>query len=166
MTGAASLALATMSASSVRAEIVTVQGANGAAGSDASNSGNDAQSGGDGKSVSANAGSTQPITAPRIKPSQEAAAVARAATVFMAIPLLKAVVLAEMGALRTQQHSRPSSLARGERKPVPTVGTGAGPELHHRVSGTAGRQWRQRRIGNRDCGDDDHLGGRGSERQC
>jgi hypothetical protein len=65
MTGVASLAFVMVSAGGVRADIVTVQGANGAAGSDASNTGNDAQSGGDGESVSANAGSTQPITAPQ-----------------------------------------------------------------------------------------------------
>jgi hypothetical protein len=65
MTGVASLALVMVSAGGLRAEIVTVQGDGGAAGSDASNSGNDAQSGGEGESVSANAGSTQPITAPK-----------------------------------------------------------------------------------------------------
>jgi hypothetical protein len=129
MTGVSSLAFVMVSAGGVRADIVTVQGANGAAGSDASNTGNDAQSGGDGESVSANAGSTQPITAPQNQPSQEAAAVARAATAFLAIPLVKAAVLAEMAALRTPRHSRPSSLARREWKPVPKAGAGAGAEL-------------------------------------
>jgi hypothetical protein len=64
MTSAASLALMMMGAAGVRAEIVTVQGDDGAAGADGVNPGDNGMPGGDGESVAANAGSTQPITAP------------------------------------------------------------------------------------------------------
>jgi hypothetical protein len=60
MTGVASLAVMMASAAGARAEIVTVQGDDGAAGAD----GDNGMPGGDGESVSANAGSAQPITAP------------------------------------------------------------------------------------------------------
>ena len=64
MTGVASLAFVMARAAGVRAEIVTVQGDDGAAGADGVNPGDSGLPGGDGESVSANAGSTQPITAP------------------------------------------------------------------------------------------------------
>jgi hypothetical protein len=64
MTGVASLAVMMASAAGARAEIVTVQGADGAAGADGVFSGDNGMPGGDGESVSANAGSAQPITAP------------------------------------------------------------------------------------------------------
>ena len=64
MTGVASLAFVMVSAGGVRAEIVTVQGDDGAAGADGVNPGDPGMPGGDGESVSASAGSTQPITAP------------------------------------------------------------------------------------------------------
>ena len=64
MTGVASLAFMMVSAGGVRAEIVTVQGDDGAAGADGVNPGDNGMPGGDGESVSANAGSAQPITAP------------------------------------------------------------------------------------------------------
>ena len=64
MTGVASLAFVMMSAGGVRAEIVTVQGDNGAAGEDGVNPGDPGLPGDDGELVSANAGSLQPITAP------------------------------------------------------------------------------------------------------
>ena len=64
MTGVASLAFMMMGAAGVRAEIVTVQGDDGAAGADGVNPGDNGMPGGDGESVSANAGSAQPITAP------------------------------------------------------------------------------------------------------
>jgi hypothetical protein len=64
MTGVASLAFMMVSAGGVRAEIVTVQGEDGAAGTDGVNQGDNGMPGDDGESVSANAGSTQPITVP------------------------------------------------------------------------------------------------------
>jgi hypothetical protein len=64
MTGVASLAFVMASAGGVRAAIVTVQGDDGAAGADGVNPGDNGMRGDDGESVSANAGSTQPITAP------------------------------------------------------------------------------------------------------
>ena len=64
MTGVASLAFVMVSAGGVRAEIVTVQGDDGAAGANGVNPGDNGMPGGDGESVSANAGSAQPITAP------------------------------------------------------------------------------------------------------
>ncbi len=64
MTGVASLALLMISAGGVRAEIVTVQGDDGLAGANGVNPGDNGMPGGDGESVSATAGSTQPITAP------------------------------------------------------------------------------------------------------
>ena len=64
MTGVASLAFVMVSAGGLRAEIVTVQGEDGAAGEDGVNPGDNGMPGDDGESVSANAGSTQPITAP------------------------------------------------------------------------------------------------------
>src|ERR1700690_2275288 len=64
MTGVASLAFAMVSAGVVRAELVTVQGDDGAAGANGVNPGDPGLPGGDGESVAANAGSTQPITAP------------------------------------------------------------------------------------------------------
>src|ERR1700678_2647522 len=64
MTSAASLVLMTLSAAGVRAAIVTVQGDDGAAGAGGENPGDNGMPGGDGGSVSRNAGSTQPITAP------------------------------------------------------------------------------------------------------
>jgi plasmid stability protein len=64
MTSAASLALMMMGAAGVRAEIVTVQGDDGAAGADGVNPGDNGMPGGNGESVAANAGSAQPITAP------------------------------------------------------------------------------------------------------
>ena len=64
MTGAASLAFMMMGPAGVRADIVTVQGDDGAAGADGVNPGDSGLPGGDGESVSANAGSAQPITAP------------------------------------------------------------------------------------------------------
>jgi hypothetical protein len=64
MTGVASLAFVMVGAGGVRAEIVTVQGDDGAAGADGVNPGDPGLPGGDGESVSANAGSAQPITAP------------------------------------------------------------------------------------------------------
>jgi hypothetical protein len=57
MTGAASLAVMTMGAAGVRAEIVIVQGDDGAAG-------DPGEPGGNGEPVAANAGSTHPNTAP------------------------------------------------------------------------------------------------------
>src|SRR3984957_10648344 len=64
MTGVASLAFMMISAGGLRAEIVTVQGDDGAAGADGVNPGDNGIPGGDGETVSASAGSTQPITAP------------------------------------------------------------------------------------------------------
>jgi hypothetical protein len=64
MTGVASLAFVMVSEGGVRADIVTVQGDDGAAGADGVFSGDNGMPGGDGESVSANAGSAQPITAP------------------------------------------------------------------------------------------------------
>jgi hypothetical protein len=64
MTGVASLAFMMMGAAGVRAEIVNVQGDDGAAGADGVNPGDNGVPGGDGESVTANAGSAQPITAP------------------------------------------------------------------------------------------------------
>ena len=64
MTGVASLAFMMMGAAGVRAEIVTVQGDDGAAGENGVNPGDPGMLGGDGEPVSANAGSAQPITAP------------------------------------------------------------------------------------------------------
>ena len=64
MTGAASLALMMASAAGARADIVTVQGDDGAAGADGVNPGDPGMPGGDGESVAANAGSVQPITPP------------------------------------------------------------------------------------------------------
>jgi hypothetical protein len=64
MTGAASLAVMMASAADARAEIVAVQGDDGAAGADGVNFGDPGLPGGDGESVTANAGSTQPITFP------------------------------------------------------------------------------------------------------
>jgi hypothetical protein len=64
MTGAASLALMMASAAGARADIVTVQGDDGAAGADGVFSGDPGLPGGDGESVAADAGSSQPITAP------------------------------------------------------------------------------------------------------
>lgn len=57
MTGVASLAFMMMGVAGVRAEVVIVQGDNGAAG-------DPGQSGGDGELVEANAGSVHPITSP------------------------------------------------------------------------------------------------------
>src|SRR6202453_3346676 len=64
MASAASLVLMTLGAAGVRAEIVTVQRDDGAAGADGVNPGDNGMPGGDGESVSANAGSAQPITFP------------------------------------------------------------------------------------------------------
>src|ERR1700722_6721329 len=64
MAGVASLAFVMVSEGGVRAEIVTVQGDDGAAGADGVNPGDNGLPGGDGESVSANAGSALPITAP------------------------------------------------------------------------------------------------------
>ena len=64
MAGVASLAVMMMMPAGARAEIVTVQGDDGAAGADGVNPGDPGLPGGDGESVSANAGSAQPITAP------------------------------------------------------------------------------------------------------
>jgi hypothetical protein len=64
MATAASLAFTTISAGSVRAEIVTVQGDDGPAGANGVNPGDPGLPGGDGESVAADAGSAQPITAP------------------------------------------------------------------------------------------------------
>jgi hypothetical protein len=64
MTGVASLAFVMASAGGVRADIVTVQGDDGAAGADGVNPGDPGMPGGDGESVAANAGSVQPITPP------------------------------------------------------------------------------------------------------
>ena len=64
MTGVASLALMMACAAGARAEIVTVQGDDGAAGADGVNPGDNGMPGDDGELVSANAGSAQPITAP------------------------------------------------------------------------------------------------------
>ena len=69
MTGVASLAFLTVGAAGVRAEIVTVQGDNGAAGEDGVNPGDPGLPGDDGESVAGNAGSTQPFTAPLNKSS-------------------------------------------------------------------------------------------------
>jgi len=65
MASAASLAFMMIGAPGVRAEIVTVQGADGAAGADGANPGDSGLPGGDGESVAANAGSAQPVTAPQ-----------------------------------------------------------------------------------------------------
>jgi hypothetical protein len=64
MTGVASLAVMMASAAGARAEIVTVQGDDGSPGADGVNPGDSGMPGDDGESVSANAGSAQPITAP------------------------------------------------------------------------------------------------------
>jgi hypothetical protein len=64
MTGAASLAFMMMGPAGVRADIVIVQGDDGAAGADGVNPGDPGMPGGDGESVAANAGSVQPITPP------------------------------------------------------------------------------------------------------
>ena len=62
MAGAASLAFVAMAPGVGRAETVTVQGDAGAAGADGVNPGDYGMPGGDGESVAANAGGTQPIT--------------------------------------------------------------------------------------------------------
>ena len=64
MTGAASLAFITLGAARVRAEIVIVQGDDGAAGADGVNPSLDGMPGGNGESVAADAGGAHPITAP------------------------------------------------------------------------------------------------------
>src|ERR1700733_3377248 len=64
MTGVASLAFVMVSAGGVRAEIVTVQGDDGAVGANGANPGDNGLRGGEGESVSADAGSALPITAP------------------------------------------------------------------------------------------------------
>ena len=60
LTTALSLAFMMASAAGVRAEIVTVQGDDGAAGADGVNPGDPGMPGGDGELVTANAGSAQP----------------------------------------------------------------------------------------------------------
>src|SRR5580693_4077689 len=64
MTGVASLTFTAMGPAGVRAEIVIVQGDDGAAGADGVDPGDNGVPGGDGESVTANAGSAQPVTAP------------------------------------------------------------------------------------------------------
>src|SRR5580704_15337275 len=64
MTSAVSLAFTLMAAEAGRAETVIVQGDDGAAGANGVNPGDNGLPGGDGESVTANAGSAQPITAP------------------------------------------------------------------------------------------------------
>jgi hypothetical protein len=64
MTGVASLAFMMMGATGVRAEIVTVQGDNGANGMDGVPPDGAGQPGGDGETVNASAGSPNPYTAP------------------------------------------------------------------------------------------------------
>src|ERR1700733_5402453 len=64
MTGVASLAFVVTRAGGVRADIVAVQGDDGAAGSDGVNPGDPGMPGGDGESVAADAGSLHPVTAP------------------------------------------------------------------------------------------------------
>jgi hypothetical protein len=64
MTGVASLAFVMMGVAGVRAEIVTVQGDDGPAGANGVNPGDNGMPGDDGESVSASAGSAQPVTAP------------------------------------------------------------------------------------------------------
>jgi hypothetical protein len=64
MAGAASLAFALMGAAGVRADIVSVQGDDGASGEDGVNPGDPGLPGDDGEPVIAAAGSTIPITAP------------------------------------------------------------------------------------------------------
>ena len=64
MMGVASLAVMMATAAGARADIVTVQGDDGAAGADGVNPGDPGMPGGDGESVAANAGSVQPITPP------------------------------------------------------------------------------------------------------
>src|SRR5580704_9881563 len=64
MTSAVSLAFTLMAAEAGRAEIVIVQGDDGAAGADGVDPGDNGVPGGDGESVTANAGSAQPVTAP------------------------------------------------------------------------------------------------------
>ena len=66
MAVAASLAFMMMGAAGVRADIVIVQGDNGAAGADGVNPGDPGLPGGDGESVSADAGSAQPTRASAI----------------------------------------------------------------------------------------------------
>jgi hypothetical protein len=63
MTGVASLVFVMASAGGARAEIVTVQGEDGPAGEDGVNPGDNGMPGDNGESVSASAGSAQPITA-------------------------------------------------------------------------------------------------------
>ena len=64
LTGVASLAFMIMGPVVIRAEIVTVQGDDGLGGADGVDPGDNGVPGGDGESVTANAGSAQPITAP------------------------------------------------------------------------------------------------------
>jgi hypothetical protein len=64
MAGAASLAFMMVGSGGVRAELVTVQGDDGAADADGVNPVDPGLPGGNGESVAANAGSTQPMTAP------------------------------------------------------------------------------------------------------
>ena len=64
MTGVASLAFVVMAPAMIRAEIVTVQGTDGAAGPDGVNPGDDGMPGDDGEPAHADAGSAHPITAP------------------------------------------------------------------------------------------------------
>jgi hypothetical protein len=113
MTGVASLAFVMVSAAGARAEIVTVQGDDGAAGADGVFSGDPGLPGGDGESVSVNAGSAQPITAPLNKATATGGNGgqggngnngngARAAT----------------AALRTPRHRLPSSPVRRNQTPI------------------------------------------------
>src|ERR1700735_1340675 len=64
MTGVATLAFVMVGVGGVAAEIVTVQADAGPAGANGVNPGDNGMPGDDGESVSANAGSAQPITAP------------------------------------------------------------------------------------------------------
>ena len=134
MTGVASLAFVMVGAGGVRAEIVTVQGEDGPAGEDGVNPGDNGMPGDDGESVSANAGSTQPITAPLNKatatggnggPGGNGAIGGKAA-------------MAAMAALRTLRHRRPSPSVRRKRTPILLAGAVALAAAIHFCSTTGG----------------------------
>ena len=117
MTGVASLAFVMVGAGGVRAEIVTVQGDDGAAGADGVNPGDNGMPGGDGESVSANAGGAQPITAPLNKATATGGNGGQGGNGVDAGRL----AMAATAARRTPRHRPPSSPVRRKRTPFLTA---------------------------------------------
>jgi hypothetical protein len=113
MAGVASLAVMMASAKGALAEIVTVQGDDGAPGANG-------LPGGDGESVTANAGSALPVTAPLNKATARAVMAAKVATQSVASAAMVAPAV-----LRTPWRRRPSSQARPRRTPIRLVATAA-----------------------------------------